>query len=322
MTGEVATDPTLACSSGLYDSSLEPVPELAGRSIGLLPPTIASSGVVGNLRREAADELGVPAGLPVVIGAGDRPCEVLGTGASNVRPMVSWGTTANVSVPTGEWPDVAGVGIVVSRGAAGGFLIEAGLSSAGSFLDWLASLGCGPDPASAVPALLERAFGSPPGANGVTAASWLGGARAPWWRDDARAAFVGLSPEHTLGDMARAVVEAVAFEADRCLRAVGDAAGTRPEALAMAGGSRMALWPEVLAAVTTLPAHGRRSGLAAAAGAALVAGQATGMDLALDRMDPADDEMVADPLLVERYEAIRPVADQVAQAVLGLGSPR
>jgi sugar (pentulose or hexulose) kinase len=178
--------------------------------------------------------------------------------------------------------------------------------------------------------LLALAADSPPGANGVTAVSWLGGARAPWWRDDARAAFVGLSPEHTIGDMARAAVEAVAFEVDRCVRAVADAVGTSPESLAMAGGSAMALWAEVLTAVTGLPARGRRSGLAAAAGAALLGMQAIGsepgngagaaLDMRglLDQMDPAEEEVVPDPTLAKRYAEIRPVSDRVARAVLGL----
>ena len=55
-------------------------------------------------RGDAGAALGVPEGLPVVIGAGDRPCEVLGTGALDTLPMVSWGTTANVSVPVDAVP--------------------------------------------------------------------------------------------------------------------------------------------------------------------------------------------------------------------------
>ncbi len=45
---------------------------------------------------------------------------------------------------------------------------------------------------------------SPPGANGVLAVPWLDGARAPWWRDDARAGFMGLSAAHEPKDLARA----------------------------------------------------------------------------------------------------------------------
>ena len=55
-------------------------------------------------RRATARRCRVPSsafgpGIPVVIGAGDRQCEVMGSGASEGCPMVSWGTTANVSVP-------------------------------------------------------------------------------------------------------------------------------------------------------------------------------------------------------------------------------
>jgi sugar (pentulose or hexulose) kinase len=172
-----------------------------------------------------------------------------------------------------------------------------------------------------VPQLLVEALNSPPGALGVTAVSWLGGARAPWWRDDARAALLGLSPEHTLGDLARAVVEAVAFEVRRCIDAISTTDGERPESIAMAGGSQLALWPSVLAAVTGLPTQGRRSGLAGAAGAALVGAAAIGMDLDIDVMDPPGPQYVADPASVEIYEGLRVVADRAASAVLGLGDP-
>ncbi len=66
-------------------------------------PTAAGRAVRRGRRRGRAGlsptRLGLPVGTPVVIGAGDRACEVLGTGATETRPLVSWGTTANVSVP-------------------------------------------------------------------------------------------------------------------------------------------------------------------------------------------------------------------------------
>ena len=138
---EVATDPTLAQSSGFYDS-IARARARARRAAGAtcFPPVLASSAVAGTLRSDAADELGSRPDCPSSSGAGDRPCEVLGHGGRTSVPMVSWGTTANVSVPTRRVARVTGLGVVVSRGAEGGFLIEAGLSSAGSFLDWLASL--------------------------------------------------------------------------------------------------------------------------------------------------------------------------------------
>ena len=198
-----------------------------------------------------------------------------------------------------------------SRGVrCGGFLIEAGLSSAGSFLDWLASIAASRRRRSPrrCPRSWSGLLDSPPGANGVTAVSWLGGARAPWWRDDARAAFVGLSPEHTIGDMARAAIEAVAFEVRPLPRVrSGDAVGTRPSLVAH--GRRV---------THGALARGPRCGRPGSRRAAGVRGlplrpaphssrsRAAGVELALDTMDPAEHEVVPDPVLVELYDAHSP----------------
>jgi xylulokinase len=304
LTGEVATDVTLASRTGLYDAEGRVVEELAGAAAGKLPPVLPPDQVVGWLRAVPAAELGLRPGVPVVIGAGDRQCEVLGAGASLERPMVSWGTTANVSVPVGSRPDPAPAGTVVSRGVGGNWLLEGGLSAAGSFLSWLG-----------------RVVGRDPGARGVTAVPWLDGARAPWWRDDARAGFVGLASVHDVGDLARAVVESVAWEVVRCLVAVTSGRpGGRPAAgLTLGGaGTGVPLWVEVLTSVAGLPATRRRSGEAASAGAALLAAAALGMELSLDRMDPVVAEILPDPDAVARYRALQPAAERVAGVLLDL----
>ena len=339
MTAKFVTDSTLAQAGGLYDSSLTLVENLVGPWARALPRIADPWEVVGPLLPGPAADFGIAAGVPVVVGAGDRACEVLGVGASHERAMVSWGTTANVSVPTSYWPLSPAPGVRVSRGGLGGYLIEAGLSSAGSFLQWLAGLGLGLGPApgpaeearvannlpgdtnvlpSGIPRLLELASASPPGARGVTALCWLGGARAPWWRDDAKAAFLGLGPEHEIGDLARAAVEAVAFEARRCFGELAAAAGATFDSIAMAGGSSMPLWPDVLAGVTGLTCLRRTTGMAAAAGAALIAGRAIGATVDLDSIDPPTQAVEPDTDLVALYGRLRPVSEAAARAVLGL----
>jgi xylulokinase len=318
LTGEVLTDVTLASRTGLYDTNGELVPELAGPAAAKLPPVVPSDHVAGGLRAVPAAELGLRPGIPVVIGAGDRQCEVLGAGASLERPMVSWGTTANVSVPTGgDRPDPPPAGAVLSRAADGGWMLEGGLSAAGSFLAWLGRV-AGKDPDE----LARLAAASPPGARGVVAVPWLDGARAPWWRDDARAAFVGLASAHDAGDLARAVLESVAWEVDRCLVAVtsGRPGGPPAVGLTLGGaGTGVPLWVDVLTSVTALPATRRRSGEAASAGAALLGAAAVGHELTLDTIDPVVSEMAPDPAGVELYRGMRPAADRVAGAVLELG---
>ena len=105
MTDQLVTDATFASRSGLYDFDGNAVRELAGPALGKLPSVVPvrhrASASSSRCRRA---ELGLRPGIPVVIGAGDRQCEVLGSGASEDHPMVSWGTTANVSVPVHERP--------------------------------------------------------------------------------------------------------------------------------------------------------------------------------------------------------------------------
>ena len=308
------TDVTFASRSGLYDFDGNAVRELAGPALGKLPSVVPSDTVVGQLKAVPGAELGLKPGIPVVIGAGDRQCEVLGSGASEDRPMVSWGTTANVSVPVHERPVPSPAGAVVTRAADGGWLLEGGLSAAGSFLAWLGRLlDRTPDE------LATLAATSPPGARGVVAVPWLDGARAPWWRDDARAGFMGLGAAHGADDLARAVIESVAWDVLRVMEVVtvGRLGGSTAEGVTLGGaGTSLPLWVEVLTSVLGVPATRRRSGEAACAGAALLAGRALGMNLALEQIDPVAAVIEPDPEAVELYRRLRPQVDHVAMSVL------
>lgn len=304
LTNQVVTDQTLASRTGLYalDGTLVDDP-LADR----LPPVLPSVTVFDAVG-VGADELGVRPDVRVVIGAGDRACEVLGVGASARAPMVSWGTTANVSVPhpgpVAELPSVA----QVSRGALGGFLVEAGLSAAGAAVAWLARLtGRSHDD------LVTGAAAVPPGANGVFALPWLAGARAPWWQPDAHAAFVGLTEAHGPAELARAVIEGVAFDVARCLDLIAPDA----EELALAGGGAAdALWRGIVSAVSARPVARRAIDDAASVGARLLVASALGEPLSLEHVSPVVAREEPDTGLAREYASRRETADAVASAVI------
>jgi xylulokinase len=318
LTGTVATDPTMASRTGLYDADGRVVGDLAGLAGPRLPPVMPSDRVTGEVGGPEGAALGLRAGTPVVIGAGDRPCEVLGAGATESRPMVSWGTTANVSVPVGSQVAPPN-GIVLSGAVDGGWLLEGGLSGAGSFVAWLGRLtGHAPEDLAAL------ALQSPPGAGGVLAEPWLEGARAPWWQPDAGAAFIGLASVHGLPDVARAAFESVAWEVARCLEAI---ASRQPEGapvaeLALAGsGAGTPVWVEALTGITGLPANSRRSGQAASAGAALLAATAMGLEYDLDVIDPVVQRTEPDGPVTARYAELRDAARRTAETVVGLARP-
>ncbi len=319
LTGQVATDLTMASRSGLYDLDGRLVTEMAGPAAGRLPPVVDPGEVIGGLSAPAAADMALAVGTPVVIGPADRPAEVVGSGAGPQWPMVSWGTTANVSLPAAARPEARPEGIVLSRGAEGGWLLEGGLSAAGSLLAWLGRVTGQP-----ADRLGDLARSCPPGARGVTATPWLDGARAPWWQPQARVALVGLDSTHGPADLARATIEAVGWEVKRCLDAIGSGrpSVSAPAGLALGGGGgALPVWRDVLTGITGLPVRRRRSGQAASAGVALMAGRAVGLSPALDDLDPVIEPDQPDPLAVASYARLRPQSERVARLVMGLTDP-
>jgi xylulokinase len=310
MTGTVVTDETLASRTGLCTLGGDWTTDARATYGDRLPPIVAPTMVVGEISEAAARELRLPPSTPVVAGAGDRACEVLGVAASVHVPMVSWGTTANVSVPhPGPTDALTEVG-AVSRGALGGFVVEAGLSAAGAAIAWMSSL-----TGRAHDDLLSAAASVLPGAGGALALPWFAGARAPWWRADAHAAFVGLTEAHGPAELTRAVVEGVALDAARCVELV---APERTE-LALAGaGAGDDLWRALLAAVTARPVVRRAVDDAASAGARLVVAAALGESLEVEDVNPIATRERPDRALVAAYGPVRVASDAAADAVLGV----
>ena len=307
LTGRVVTDFTLASRTGWYSLAGT---LLCGDPLGSRLPELVASTTTLSLSADGATVLGLGPDVVVIPGAGDRACEVVGVGADITTPMVSWGSTANVSVPC-RGP-VAGLPVVaqVSRAPLDGFVVEAGLSAAGSAMEWLAHL-----TNTSNDALWSLAAAADPGANGVHAYAWFNGARAPWWNGDARAAFTGLTPAISTGRLARAIVESVAFDVARSVELI--APNATSVALAGGGGANET-WRTILAAVLDRSLVVRAHSDAASVGARLLAAAATGESLNVETINPITARVAPDSALVTRYAEIRGPADAGARQVLDL----
>jgi len=304
LTGRAIIDTSVASRTGLL--------ALDGAGLEgaeLLPEVVASTAVVGGSLPEPSAALGIPPETPVIAGAGDRACEVLGVAATDARPLVLWDAAAtSVSVPVGHVPPAI-PGIVVTRGALGGYVMEADLSPAGSALSWLAQL-AGRRPED----LAAEADAVDAGAAGLLALAWFGGARAPWWEPRAGLTFAGLSAAHTTAHLARALVEGVAFDAVRCL----DRTSPNVVELALAGeGASMPLWRHVLAGAANRQVVARRHRGAASVGAAIIAGRAIGLELDPDRLNPVADREHPFDSDVVAYANLRMRHEMVARATIG-----
>jgi xylulokinase len=100
LTGEHATDRGDASGTGWWSSSTEGYSVDALDLVGLdrerLPTLTAPGAPSGEVTREAADALGVPAGTPVAGGTGDNMGAALGLGLRPGRPVVSLGTSGTI----------------------------------------------------------------------------------------------------------------------------------------------------------------------------------------------------------------------------------
>jgi sugar (pentulose or hexulose) kinase len=218
--------------------------------------------------------------------------------------MVSWGTTANLSVPHHGPLEALPGEAQVSVGASQGYLVEAGLSDAGSALMWLERL-----TRVAASDLFSSAAGVPIGARGLLAFPWLHGARAPWWQPQAHAGFVGITAAHGPPEFARALIEGIALDVGRSIELVASAAR---RLVATGGGSSQELWISALSGATGLPVARRALDEGASAGARLLVDAASGDPLTVDDVNPIVDEEVPTRSSIHAFQKLRASSDLVA----------
>ncbi len=287
-TGTIGTDRTEAAvlpgSAVQRDRSQEMISLFGLESYAhLLPPVFDSEARAGGLAPAVASRVGLAAGLPVAVGAGDVAATVLGTGSLEPNTAVAvLGTACMVGVlhdrPIFEPRDV---GLLFTLPA--GRWYRAMLNVAGtSNLDWAFGT-LAPDLASdprryeALDAMLDAA---PPGARGLTYLPYLSesGIIAPVVDPTARAQFSGLTPIHDRACMFRAVVEGVAFAMADLLDALSF--GGR-ELVLVGGGARNERWSQTIADVTGLTVHVPAGTQFGARGAARLAVAASGCSIDL-----------------------------------------
>jgi xylulokinase len=132
----------------------------------------------------------------------------------------------------------------------------------------------------AATALLDldaAAAAAAPGAGSLLFLPYLMGERSPWWNPLARGAFVGLGMQHGKPELARAVLEGVAFGLRQILDALREQAPGITALRLIGGGGKSRLWQQILADVFQLPIHMLElKGEATSWGAAVAAGVAIG----------------------------------------------
>ena len=256
------------------------------------------------------------AGVPVMCGAMDTWCASLGAGAARPGDAYLISGTTDAGGVLGDAVFEA-EGLVSQPWGIGMFHTGGPSGAGGDCLQWLAEVLGQPDVASVV-ALAEQAGSHAP----LLFLPALSGERAPGWAATSRGAFAGLDRGHGPAEMARAVLEGVAF-ADRDL--LGGLAFDR--LFLAGGGSRSDLWCQIRADVLGCQVL-RTSAQPGLVGAALVGwaglGEYPTLGAALAAVAGRADEFRPDRSVIARtqrlFEAFKQL--QAAAAMLAHGLSR
>lgn len=277
LTGNFGVDWANAQLTGLF--ALDDPPRWLDdwrRQVGIppekLPPHVPCEAKIGEVTPAAAAELGVPVGAPVAMGGPDAQAAAVGAGLATPQAgLLSLGTTNVLTVCT-ERPVTDPRFYTRRHVVPRRYLHVAPTLSGGATLKWAAAL-LGVESVGELAAL---AGASAPGAGGVVFLPYLMGERAPLWDRAARGVFSGLSLDTSRADLARAVVEGVAFALRNVLTEMETRLGVEISPLTVTGGAAFPPVAQTLANVLQRPLAVSAGGDGAAQGAALLAFVAAG----------------------------------------------
>ena len=190
---------------------------------GWFPPVHESPAVTAAICAAGAEATGLPAGIPVVAGAGDNAAAAIGSGVvRSGAGLVSLGTSGVVLVHNDRAAiDPTGALHAFCAAVPGGYHLMGVMLAAGGSLRWLRDAFGRPD--DTYDDLVALAATIPPGTQGLQFLPYLSGERTPHMDPDARGAFVGLSLIHGRAHLVRAVLEGVAYGLNDGLSRMRDA---------------------------------------------------------------------------------------------------
>ena len=340
LTDNFVTDPSDASSmnlfnlnSGAWSTKIQDAVDLP---VDILPQIRQSNDVVGAVRFDVADEVGVAAGTPVVIGGGDGACAAAGAGVIEEGSAYNYvGSSSWIAISTVE-PiyDPQFRTFTFGHVIPDMFMPTSTMQAAGASYQWtrdqLSLFGketaerLGISPYELINLEVAQVG---PGADRLFFLPYLMGERSPRWNPHARGAFVGLTIRHTRAHMYRAVLEGVTMNLRVILDAFRDQ-GTRIEAMRLIGGGASGrIWNQIMADIYGMPVQGLTIlEEATSMGAALVGGVGVGLYPGFSMIEAMNDVAVSImpnrkaqaayekmlPIFNQLYDALAPVDDEIA----------
>ncbi len=269
LTGRWAASINMASCKYYYDRASGGFPQEMFRGLGVedllekYPSEVLDLGtVVGGLRGDAAQELGLRADIPVAEGGVDAYMGALGLGVVEPGKMALITGSSHVMIGQSAEP-IYGAGFWGSYTDAlvrGQYTVEGGQASTGSLIAWFKNGYAGYQVAEAKErgidpylVLNEQAAKVPIGCDGLIGLDYFQGNRSPHIDPLVRGMLWGLSLGHTPGHVFRALLESICYGTENVFQAMRGS-DFEPQQIVVSGGpTKSELWMQMHSDVSNVP---------------------------------------------------------------------
>lgn len=290
LTGRFVSEGGVLSTTLLYDIRSggwwPPMLDALGLGPERLPEIAAPGAVVGLLRPQAAEVLGLRSGVRVVAGGMDQGAGAVGVGnvaAGVVSESTGGALTLQASIERSDGDRTRRTPVYV-HSAPGQYLYCPVCPTGGMVLTWFRDQfgatevsRAAAEGLDAYDLLTALAATVPAGSDGLTMLPHLAGAFSPEYEPRARGVWSGFTLAHGKGHFVRAILEAVAYMLRRNLELLADAGSPADVVRSHGGGARSDLWCQIKADVTGRPVVTLMGEHSAIRGNAMLAGVAAGV---------------------------------------------
>jgi sugar (pentulose or hexulose) kinase len=295
-----------------------------------LPKLIAAGSKLGLVSAQAAQQSGLPAGLPVIAAAADKACEILGSGCLSAETgAISYGTTATINTTSQKYLEAVPFLPPYPSAIPGAYCTEIQIFRGFWMVNWFKQQFGLKEVLEAKkqdlpPELLfdELIRDIPPGAMGlVLQPYWTPGVKLPG--PEAKGAIIGFGDVHTRAHIYQAMLEGLAYALREGAERIEKRSGVKIKTLRVSGGGSqsdrvMQITADVFGLKAERPHTFETSGLGAAIDAAVGLGLHLDFETAIQKMTRVGDSFMPDPAAQEIYNQLY---QQVYKKMYGRLSP-
>ena len=276
--------------------------DICGITEDMLPKLYESYEVVGTLKEDIAKELGLPATVKIIAGAGDNAAAAVGTGTvGDGMCNISLGTSGTIFISSKDFGVDENNALHSFAHADGNYHLMVCMLSAASCNKWWNE-----EILKTKDFAAEQAGITKLGENNVFYLPYLMGERSPHNDAKVRAMFMGMSMDTTRADMTQAVLEGVTFGLRDSLEVARGLGINIERTRICGGGAKSPLWKKMVANIMNLKVDVIESEEGPALGGAMLAavgcGEYPDVETAAAKIVKVIDTVEPEPELVAKYE--------------------